>query len=726
MPTFSFPTLIHFGPGVRKDVGAHLKAQGVRRPLLVTDKGLAALPLPKELMESVRAAGLQPALFSDIAGNPVESSVTGGVAAYRAHKADGIIGLGGGAALDVAKAIALMATHPGALFEYEDGRPDARPILGDIPYWVALPTTAGTGSEVGRSAVISDENHIKRIVFSPKLLARAVFADRSSPLCLPPRSRRPQAWTPSPHRGLPGQGLPPDLRRHRLEGLRWPPRPAPLHRGGRHPGPQRHDDGSMMGAIAFQKGSGWCDSARPPPSPTCLRGFANGVMIDSALRFNASNPRPEVRARMARSSASRTRRARFLRWLRELKARIGIPAGLKAARVDRAERTACRARLPGLVSSEQSASGAGARTSVASIRNPWHDRGDAGASPPGPRRPRPQIVNATTETRSRAGRGHAGRHRRKGREGAPRASRSGRAPLLAERKKAIAPSRTPGQEQGRPGHALTSEMGKPITQSRNELTARQGRIRFFLDNVERALADEVVHEKEAWRETITFEPLGLVGNVSAWNYPYFVGSNVFVPALLAGNAVLYKPSEFATLTGLAITEALHAAGVPAAVFAPVIGGAKRRLVEQPLDAVFFTGSYATGARSAAAARQLMRVQLELGARTPSTWPTTVDPAAPATRTASTTRDRAAARASTSTADPRRVREAFVAEVGVRGRRSHDEKTYIGPVAREVHCACWKRVADARPGRDAAPGRGASTAQAYFAPTVSRRRGPRWR
>src|SRR4029453_15950453 len=166
MPTFSFPTLIHFGPGVRKDVGAHLKAQGVKRPLLVTDKGLAALPMPKELMDSLRAAGLEPALFAEIAGNPVESSFTGGVAAYRAHKAGGIIGLGGGAALDVAKAIALMSTHPGALFEYEDGRPDARPIVGDVPCWVALPTTAGTGSEVGRSAVISDANHIKRIVFS--------------------------------------------------------------------------------------------------------------------------------------------------------------------------------------------------------------------------------------------------------------------------------------------------------------------------------------------------------------------------------------------------------------------------------------------------------------------------------------------------------------------------------------------------------------------------------
>src|SRR5437868_12312185 len=103
MPTFSFPTLIQFGPGVRKETGAHLKAQGRKRPLLVTDKGLAALPLPRELMDVVRAAGLEPAPFADVAGNPVESSVSAGVAAYRAHQADSIIGLGGGAALDVAK-----------------------------------------------------------------------------------------------------------------------------------------------------------------------------------------------------------------------------------------------------------------------------------------------------------------------------------------------------------------------------------------------------------------------------------------------------------------------------------------------------------------------------------------------------------------------------------------------------------------------------------------------
>src|SRR5262249_31592565 len=104
MPTFSFPTLIHFGPGARPGAGPHPAGQGLRPPLLVTDKGLAALPLPARIMEGLRAAGLEPALFAEVAGNPVESQVTAGVAAYRAHRADAIVGLGGGAALDVAKA----------------------------------------------------------------------------------------------------------------------------------------------------------------------------------------------------------------------------------------------------------------------------------------------------------------------------------------------------------------------------------------------------------------------------------------------------------------------------------------------------------------------------------------------------------------------------------------------------------------------------------------------
>jgi len=343
MPTFSFPTLIHFGPGVRKDVGAHLKAQDVKRPLLVTDKGLAALPLPKELMESVRAAGPEPALFSDIAGNPVESSVTGGVAAYRAHRADGIIGLGGGAALDVAKAITLMAGHPGALFEYEDGRPDARPIDKDVPYWVALPTTAGTGSEVGRSAVISDADHIKRIVFSPKLLARAVFADPELTLGLPAKVTAATGMDALTHcvEAYLAKDYHPICDGIALEGLRLAARALP--RCVEVPGDiQARSDmmmASMMGAIAFQKGLGLVHSCAHALSTVAdlHHGFANGVMIDSALRFNLeSSAEKFVRMAQVVGIADATGEG-FLRWLRELKARIGIPAGLKAAGVDRRE-----------------------------------------------------------------------------------------------------------------------------------------------------------------------------------------------------------------------------------------------------------------------------------------------------------------------------------------------------------------------------------------------------
>jgi acyl-CoA reductase-like NAD-dependent aldehyde dehydrogenase len=277
---------------------------------------------------------------------------------------------------------------------------------------------------------------------------------------------------------------------------------------------------------------------------------------------------------------------------------------------------------------------------------------------------------------------------------------------------------------------LTSEMGKPITQSRNELTALPGRLRFFLDNVEKALADEVVHEKDAWRETITYEPLGLVGNISAWNYPYFVGSNVFVPALLTGNAVLYKPSEFATLTGLAIADAMHAAGVPEAVFAPVVGGgeAGRALMEQPLDAVFFTGSYATGRRIAeAAARQLMKVQLELGGKDPVYVAEDVDVVAAAKATA----DGAFYNTGQSCCSVERVYvherihdafvDAFVAEVaGFAVGDPMDEKTYIGPVAREAHLRVLEeQVADAKAkgGRLRLGGARLERPGFYFAPTV---------
>ena len=182
---------------------------------------------------------------------------------------------------------------------------------------------------------------------------------------------------------------------------------------------------------------------------------------------------------------------------------------------------------------------------------------------------------------------------------------------------------------------LTSEMGKPIRQSVNELKAMPARIQFFLEHTTAAVEDEIVHQGSgppALEERIRYEPLGLVANISAWNYPYFVGSNVYLPALLTGNAVLYKPSEFATLSGLAVTELLHQAGVPREVFQPVIGAGDtgRALLQQEVDAVCFTGSYATGKKIAeAAASRLLRVQLELGGKDPAYVGDDVDVAAAA-------------------------------------------------------------------------------------------------
>jgi acyl-CoA reductase-like NAD-dependent aldehyde dehydrogenase len=167
---------------------------------------------------------------------------------------------------------------------------------------------------------------------------------------------------------------------------------------------------------------------------------------------------------------------------------------------------------------------------------------------------------------------------------------------------------------------LTQEVGKPISQARNELNGLVPRIDFFVDNAEAAIRDEHVFDGGGMHEQISHIPLGVVANISAWNYPYFVGCNVIVPALLTGNAVLYKPSEFAALTGLHITRLLHQAGVPTNAMQAVIGAGDvgSALLDARIDGLFFTGSHATGVRIAQAlAPRLVKLQLELGGKDPS-------------------------------------------------------------------------------------------------------------
>ena len=181
---FAFPTAIHFGTGARRLVVGHLLDQGLRRPLIVTDRALARLPLLAEFRSHLQ--GLEVAVFDGVFGNPTGAQVMAGAAAFRAHGADAVIGFGGGAALDVAKVVGVAATHEGDILEYVWDHPQVRPITHALPAFVALPTTSGTGSEVGRSAVVSEnDTHVKRTVFSPKILAQAVFADPELTLALP-------------------------------------------------------------------------------------------------------------------------------------------------------------------------------------------------------------------------------------------------------------------------------------------------------------------------------------------------------------------------------------------------------------------------------------------------------------------------------------------------------------------------------------------------------------
>ncbi len=167
---------------------------------------------------------------------------------------------------------------------------------------------------------------------------------------------------------------------------------------------------------------------------------------------------------------------------------------------------------------------------------------------------------------------------------------------------------------------MTAETGKPIQMSRNELNGLLGRIDFFLQEVDALLATQTVFAEGGMTEQIQHTPLGVVANISAWNYPWFVGCNVILPALLTGNAVLYKPSEFAAQTGLAITRLLHEAGVPKDAMQCLVGTGPvgAALLAQQIDGVFFTGSVATGAKIAAAVGQrFIKLQLELGGKDPS-------------------------------------------------------------------------------------------------------------
>jgi alcohol dehydrogenase class IV len=344
---FAFPTTIHFGPGARTLVADHLKSQGVQRPLVVTDRALAALPVFKGFLDEL--PGLEAAVFSEIWGNPVASQVTAGAKAFKTHRADAVIGIGGGAALDVAKAIALMAVHDGDILEYAWDHPRVRPIENPLPYFVALPTTAGTGSEVGRSSVISDDaTHLKKIIFSPALLAKAVFADPELTLDLPALITAATGMDALTHNveSYLSPAYHPLCDGIAVEGVRIAAAALPKVVRNGHDVVARGEMlmSSMMGAIAFQKDLGAVHSCAHALSTVAdlHHGLANGIMIDHVMRFNlpAAATKLAELARVAHvpggdQGSDAARANAFITWLGMLKAEIGIPARLSEYRSSR-------------------------------------------------------------------------------------------------------------------------------------------------------------------------------------------------------------------------------------------------------------------------------------------------------------------------------------------------------------------------------------------------------
>ncbi len=347
---FNFPTPIKYGPGATQLLPDTLREFGVARPLIVTDKGIAALAPVTGTASLLKDAGIAVEVFSGVWGNPTVSQAEAGAAAYAAHRADSIVAIGGGAALDVAKCVAVLARHPAPLLDYEAFLPSPKPIDQDVPPIFTVPTTAGTGSEVGRSAVVSeDATHQKKIIFSPKLLAKRVFLDPELSLSLPAKVTAATGMDALTHcvESYLHPMFHPMCDGIALEGLRLIARALPVA----VKFAQQVEAGdakalsapehltargemlcaAMMGAVAFQKDLGVVHSCAHSLSTVAdlHHGLANGIMIVAGMRFNQSVTADKMATMAQTAGAAETTADGFIAWLTRFRAELGIPNSLR-------------------------------------------------------------------------------------------------------------------------------------------------------------------------------------------------------------------------------------------------------------------------------------------------------------------------------------------------------------------------------------------------------------
>ena len=335
---WNYPTSIKFGAGRIVELPEHCATLGMRRPLLVTDAGLAALPMVANVLDLCRKAGLGCELFSGVQPNPVEANVTDGVAALRRGSHDGVIAFGGGSALDTAKAIAMMVGQTRPIWDFED-REDwftRINVAGMLPV-VAVPTTAGTGSEVGRASVFTDlRDHTKKIIFHPRMMPSIVIEDPELGVGLPPQLTAAVGMDALSHNleAYCAPGYHPMAEGIAVEGMRlikeWLPRAV---RNGADVEARAHMlVASSMGATAFQKGLGAMHSLSHPLSANLgtHHGLGNAVVMPYVLEWN----RAAIDGKLSRLAAwlglPQQSFAGVLAWVLDLRAEIGIPHTLGA------------------------------------------------------------------------------------------------------------------------------------------------------------------------------------------------------------------------------------------------------------------------------------------------------------------------------------------------------------------------------------------------------------
>jgi alcohol dehydrogenase class IV len=332
---FNFPTTIRFGAGAVNELPDYLKKNNLSHPLIVTDPTVAQLDFLKKIVADLKANGLAVDVFSDIHKNPVKSDVYKGGDAWDATGSDCIIGIGGGAALDVARAIVLRVNHREDLFKYDDLIGGDVYVTGDVPHFITIPTTSGTGSEVGRSAIIADDvTHQKKILFSPKLLARIVFADPLLTMELPPFITAATGMDALTHNmeAFLAKNYHPIADGIALEGMRLIS--LSLEKATNKPDVESRSQmllASMMGAIAFQKGLGVVHSLAHPLSSLLdtHHGLANAVNIPYGLKFNIAGFEDRFR-RMARTLELKEESGdAVIQYLFDLNTKVGIPHRLR-------------------------------------------------------------------------------------------------------------------------------------------------------------------------------------------------------------------------------------------------------------------------------------------------------------------------------------------------------------------------------------------------------------